>query len=135
MTLDTPNEAEPFRRAADLIRSVVSRPTPRSRRGPGSAARRGYCVCASLVVVAAHALLGRLGPTRRLGHDDLVDAQHSDGSLGGELDRLLLCVQQVKHAALASAALNDVDTLRRLAALVRGVHLSNHVGRVEAGVL
>ena len=46
-------------------------------------------------------LLLRLGPARRLGHDDAVDAQHGDGRLRGELERLLLGGEQVEHAAVA----------------------------------
>ena len=38
-------------------------------------------------------LLFRLGPARRLGHDDAVDAQHGDGRLRRQLKRLLVkCV-------------------------------------------
>ena len=37
--------------------------------------------------------LAWLGPARRLGHDDAVDAQHGDGRLRRQLKRLLVkCV-------------------------------------------
>merc|ERR550537_1498186 len=67
------------------------------------------CLLAAASIVVATALLGRLGPARGLAHDDLVDAQHGDRRLGGELDRLLLRVQEVKDAAIARAALDNVD--------------------------
>lgn len=52
-------------------------------------------------VLVVHAARARLGPARHLGHDDLVDAQHRDRRLGGQLERPPLCGVQVKHALRA----------------------------------
>merc|ERR1719453_969071 len=88
----------------------------------------------SIVVAHAALLRGRLLACW-LGHDDLVDAQDGDGGIARHLDRLPLRMQQVEDAARARAALDDVDADTSLAGLVCRVHLGDHVGGVESGIL
>ena len=58
----------------------------------------------NLVIVLVHAPAGipGLGPTRPLGHDDLVHPQHGGGGVGGVLHGPLLGNHQIQNVVLCT---------------------------------
>mmetsp|Transcript_13670 Transcript_13670/g.32549 ORF Transcript_13670/g.32549 Transcript_13670/m.32549 type:complete len:355 (-) Transcript_13670:811-1875(-) len=103
-----------------------------------------WCRFVSRSLLIRGALLAWFGPSRRLGHDDLVDSEYGDGCIGSQLHRPRLGVVMVEYAvfdgvdcglgAAASAALNiDAGVLPAL--LMCRVERRQHVCGVLAGIV
>eukprot|EP00754_Rhynchopus_humris_P021129 Rhum_TRINITY_DN14731_c0_g1::Rhum_TRINITY_DN14731_c0_g1_i1::g.115325::m.115325 len=103
------------------------------------AKERSVCVCVRemrstrrLFVVVPGTTLRRLGATRGLRHDDLVDLQHAGHSLHGELDGPELREEGVTDRRRLNGARLDVDARQLVAAGVRRRQRRQRLGALVA---